>query len=252
VTVSSSEDADLEKVSSRSVPYRDVVLPGDRDVFIHLVRDNDDNRVMDRMRTFSTSLDELRLDVSTGRVVDFRAREHLRRLPEEGTVPLVYPCHFQNGFVVWPVESGKKPNAIISSEQTRGLMVAAGYYVLTKRFSAKEERRRVVAAIYDPHRIEMPLVAFENHLNYFHAKGQGLSANLAKGLALYLNSSLFDRYFRLFSGHTQVNATDLKKMCYPSREQLLRLGAHVKDQMPDHEIIDMILEKECENDGQKI
>jgi adenine-specific DNA-methyltransferase len=252
VTVSSSEGADLEKVSSRSVPYKDVVLPGDRDVFIHLIRDKDDDRVVDRMRSLSTSLDELGLDVSTGRVVDFRARAHLRRLPEEGTVPLVYPCHFQNGFVGWPVESGKKPNAIISSEQTRELMVAAGYYVLTKRFSAKEERRRVVAAIYDPHRIETPLVGFENHLNYFHARGQGLSANLAKGLALYLNSSLFDRYFRLFSGHTQVNATDLKKMCYPSREQLMRLGAHVKDQMPDHETIDMILEKECEHDGQKI
>ena len=128
-------------------------------------------------------------------------------------------------------------------------MVAAGYYVLTQRFSAKEERRRVVAAIYDPRRIEAPLVGFENHLNYFHARGQGLSVPLAKGLALYLNSSLFDRYFRLFSGHTQVNATDLKKMCYPSREQLMRLGAYVKDQMPDHETIDMILEKECENDG---
>jgi len=124
-------------------------------------------------------------------------------------------------------------------------MVAAGYYVLVKRFSSKEERRRVVAAVYDPHSIEAPLVGFENHLNYFHAKGKGLSPNIAKGLALYLNSLLFDKYFRLFSGHTQVNATDIRKMRYPSHEQLLRLGAHLKHRMPDQETVDSILEEEC-------
>jgi len=249
LTISSSVGVDFDNANSRSVPYGHVVLPGDRDAFIHLVRDDTDDRVMDRMRGFTTSLEELGLEVSTGRVVDFRAREHLRSLPDEGTIPLVYPIHFQDGFVKWPVESEKKPNAIIYSEQTKDLMVAAGYYVLTKRFSSKEERRRVVAAIYDPCRINAPFVGFENHLNYFHARGKGLSENLAKGLALYLNSSLFDCYFRLFSGHTQVNATDLKKMHYPSREQLIRLGEHVKDRMPDQEEVDMILEKECESDG---
>ncbi|HID28928.1 MAG TPA: hypothetical protein EYP19_02860 [Desulfobacterales bacterium] len=128
-------------------------------------------------------------------------------------------------------------------------MIPTGYYVLTKRFSTKEEPRRVVAAIYDPNKIEAPFVGFENHLNYFHANGMGLSANFAKGLALYLNSSLFDRYFRLFSGHTQVNATDLRKMRYPSREQLLRLGGRVRQRMPNQEMVDAILEKECEGDG---
>jgi adenine-specific DNA-methyltransferase len=125
-------------------------------------------------------------------------------------------------------------------------MVEPGYYVLTKRFSSKEERRRVVAAVYDPNKIKATLIGFENHLNYFHGRGKGLSPNLAKGLALYLNSSLFDQYFRLFSGHTQVNATDLRKMRYPSRDQLLRLGSHIQRRMPDQEMLDVILEKECQ------
>ena len=251
VTVSSSDGVDLDKATSRSVPYAKVVFPLDRDSFIHIVADRSDDSVIEKTRAYATSLDELRLEVSTGRVIDFRAQEHLRTLPDERTVPIIYPQHFHKGFVRWPLESGKKPNAIILSDRTRDLMAASGYYVLVKRFSAKEERRRVVAAIYDPQRIETPLVGFENHVNYFHAKGKGLSENLAKGLALYLNSSLFDQHFRLFSGHTQVNATDLKKMRYPSREQLMRLGAHVKHQMPDQQVIDVILEKECESDGSK-
>ena len=124
-------------------------------------------------------------------------------------------------------------------------MVDSGFYVLTKRFSSKEERRRIVAAVYDPGRAAFARVGFENHLNYFHRRGKGMPATLAKGLALYLNSSLFDRQFRLFSGHTQVNATDLRKMTYPSKSQLERLGRYVHDRMPDQETIDEILEKEC-------
>ena len=105
-----------------------------------------------------------------------------------------------------------------------------------------------MAAIYDPSRIDAPYIGFENHLNYFHRKGKGLSAVLAKGLALYLNSTIIDQYFRLFSGHTQVNATDLRKLSYPTKEQLLRFGSYVKDLMPDQNTIDAIIEKECIKD----
>jgi adenine-specific DNA-methyltransferase len=249
VIVSSSDGVDFDRAISRSVPYEHVVVPGDPDAFIRLLLNDSDDTVMEQMRRFSTSLIKLGLDVSTGRVIDFRAREYLRPLPEGETVPLIYPCHFESGFINWPEKSRRKPNAIVASAQTKVLMVATGYYVLTKRFSSKEERRRVVAAVYDPHRVEAPLVGFENHLNYFHERGKGLSPNLAKGLALYLNSSLFDQYFRLFSGHTQVNATDLRKMRYPSRDQLLRLGSYVQHRMPEQETVDAILEKECQNDG---
>jgi adenine-specific DNA-methyltransferase len=240
---------DFDRSTRRSVPYDHIVLPGDRDAFIHLVLNDADDSVMERMGAFTTSLGKLLVYVSTGRVVDFRAREHLRPRPADGTAPLIHPCHFADGFISWPVESGKKPNAILSSVRTRDLLVPAGYYVLTKRFSAKEEPRRVVAAVYDPNRIGAPLVGFENHLNYFHARGKGLDATMAKGLALYLNSSIFDQYFRLFSGHTQVNAMDLRKMRYPSREKLLALGAHVTHRMPNQRMVDLILEEECNNDG---
>jgi adenine-specific DNA-methyltransferase len=246
VIVSSSEGLDFEKAKIRSIAYAQVVRPKDRDAFIHLVMNHADDRIVERMRRFTATLQDLGLVVSTGRIVDFRAREHLRPQQEEGAAPLIHSCHFQDGFINWPVLSGKKANAIVLSAQTQNLLVSAGHYVLTKRFTSKEERRRVVAAIYDPHRITSPLVGFENHLNYFHAEGKSMPEQMAKGLALYLNSSLFDCHFRLFSGHTQVNATDLRKMTYPSRDQLMRLGRHVQDRMPDQETIDKILEEGCE------
>ncbi|RJQ48735.1 MAG: SAM-dependent methyltransferase [Nitrospiraceae bacterium] len=243
--ISSSEGSDFDKSINRLVLYDTVVSPKDRDAFIHLVLSEADNHIMNKVETFATSLSELGIDVSTGRVVDFRAQRYLRLIPEKEAVPLIYPCHFISGFVSWPSDSVKKPNAIVALPQTKELLLPSGYYVLTKRFTTKEERRRVVAAIFDPKRVRSTFVGFENHMNYFHIGGKGLSPKLAKGLALYLNSSIVDRYFRLFSGHTQVNATDLRRMPYPSIKQLFRLGTYVKHQMPDQATVDEILEKEC-------
>jgi adenine-specific DNA-methyltransferase len=243
VVVSSSEDAEFKNSSIQYVPYERMVSPSDRDSFIHLLLNDEDDRAVKLMEQFNTSLGDLGIEVSTGRVVDFRAKEYLRYKPQENTVPLIYPCHFENGFVIWPAKTAKKPNAILSTKQTRNLMTESGYYVLTKRFSSKEQQKRVVAAIYDPYRIKASFVGFENHLNYFHIRGKGLPPNLARGLAMYLNCSLFDKYFRLFSGHTQVNATDLRKIKYPSREQLIHFGMHVKNRMPNQETIDAVFKK---------
>jgi len=249
ITISTSEGVDFANTNAVSISYSYVVHPGDRDAFIHLGVDETDAQIRKKMQRFTSSLNELNLEVSTGRTVDFRAREYLRPSPQEGTAPLIYPCHFEDGFIHWPVGSGKKPNALMLSPETSDHFVKAGYYVLTKRFSSKEQRRRLMAAIYDPTRINAPLVSFENHLNYFHKGGTGLPADLAKGLALFLNSTIVDQCFRLFSGHTQVNATDLRKLPYPSYEELLRLGAHIKDRMPNQETVDEIIEKECKIRG---
>ncbi|MBW7899727.1 Eco57I restriction-modification methylase [Candidatus Brocadiaceae bacterium B188] len=249
VLISVSEGLDFDRASTLVVPYGQVVLQGDRDMFIHLDIKKAGVTPLEQIKSFTSSLDKLGLNVSTGRVVDFRAREYLKQSAEHGDVPLIYPCHFANGFIEWPAESDKKPNAIASNEDTSTLLVEAGFYVLTKRFSSKEQQRRIMAAVYDPTRIDAAYVGLENHLNYYHQNGRGLPADLAKGLALYLNSTMVDRYFRIFSGHTQVNATDLRKMPYPSREQLTRLGASIGETMPDQEAIDSIIEKECSNFG---
>lgn len=249
VTISSSEDSDFKEINIKLVPYEIVVLPDDKDAYIHLVINDKDENVLHTMKNFKTSLCELDLEVSTGRVVDFRASQYLLNHPEKDSIPLIYPCHFKDGFISWPIESNKKPNAIKLTKETCDLLVDSGYYVLTKRFSAKEEQKRIVAAVYDPRRIPHISVAFENHLNYFHIKHGGMSLDLAKGLLLYLNSSLLDNYFRLFSGHTQVNASDLRKMRYPTYEQLMQLSTYVNDYIPEQDAIDSILEKVCKYNG---
>jgi adenine-specific DNA-methyltransferase len=244
VTISSSNGAPGGLVVEREVAFRDVVSSNDTEQFIHLAEGDAQDSARAIMGRLLASLPDLGLSVSTGRVVDFRAKEFLRQQPERDTAPLIYPCHFNGGFVHWPKEKARKPNAIVSNEQTRELLVPAGVYVLVKRFTAKEERKRIVACIYDSHQIHAPLVGFENHLNYFHVNGRGLTMHLAKGLAAFLNSTVVDVYFRQFNGHTQVNATDLRSLNYPTKIELERLGRRIADPGMEQEELDALMEEE--------
>lgn len=240
VTITTSNGIN-DDVTVRGIDYNQVVKPNDPDCFIHIVQDGIQHQIANQANTFKATLSEIGIAVSTGRVVDFRAKEHLRFMPEQNTAPLIYPGHFYNGFIKWPNKKLSKPNAITVVPETNDLTVPSGVYVLVKRFSSKEEQRRVVAAIYDSDLIASPVVGFENHLNYYHHNGKGLPINLAKGLAVFLNSTLIDSYFRQFNGHTQVNATDLRSLKYPTRQQLEYLGGTVGDIFPNQNEIDNLI-----------
>jgi adenine-specific DNA-methyltransferase len=243
VTVSSSSGGTEGDATGRQVPFTQVVRPDDPEQFIHVSPSGLDDSVVERLAKLTYSLANLGLTVSTGRVVDFRAREHLRLAAGPDTVPLIWPGHLSGGRVAWPKDF-KKPNALVVNPETDALLVPAGTYVLVKRISAKEEKRRVSAAVFDPRHVPCERVGFENHLNYFHQQGGGLPAAFARGLAAFLNSTLLDVYFRQFSGHTQVNAGDLRNLKYPSRQQLERLGQNISESLSAQDEIDALLEKE--------
>jgi adenine-specific DNA-methyltransferase len=240
VTVSTSDGPDDEG-EIRELAPDEVVRPDDADSFIRIMPDDFSNQIAELMGRLRATLDDLRLNVSTGRVVDFRSTEQLRQEPSHDTVPLIYPMHFQEGWIAWPKLGSKKANAYTVTPESDRALIASAVYVLTKRFSAKEEKRRIVAAIFDPQRVPCERVAFENHVNYFHHNGDGLSMTFAKGLSVYLNSTLVDAYFRNFNGHTQVNATDLRNLKYPTREQLEHLGRMIGDTLPDQQELDRLI-----------
>lgn len=154
---------------------------------------------------------------------------------------MVLPRHCRSGFVTWPSLLRGVPNGLSISGSSDELVLPSGWYVLVNRFSAKEDRRRVVASLFDPNRLDTDYVAFDNKLNVFHRRNEGLPEDLAKGLAMFLNSSVVDAYFRQFSGHTQVNAGDLRALKFPDFEALVRLGGNVCDLMPSTDEIDQIL-----------
>lgn len=207
-----------EDATARTVPYADVVTAD----FIHVPATEKDADAVAWMTAHATqTLADLGLTVSTGRVVDFRSREMLHQERVAGAAPMVNATHLRGGVTNHPV-GAKKPEWFHTDPAVAAkLLVPGGAYVLIKRFSAKEERRRVVAAVWES---EGP-VALDNKLNFIHEAGHGLDERVARGLAVYLNSTRLDDYFRVFSGHTQVNATDLRQMRFPSLAQLRELAS---------------------------
>jgi len=224
VVISSSSGRDFEDVSVREVPFHRVVSPDDGNLVIHIPTNEFDDYVLDRMSALTCTLDDLDVQVSTGPVIDFRLREFIHNEPGQGAVPLIYPAHFKGNRISWPLANHRKPNAIDNHPSSSQWLISNGYYVLTRRFSSKEEKRRIFAALYDPTEVKSNLVGFENHLNVFHSSRKGLDERIARGLTAYLNSTLVDLYFRQFSGHTQVNASDLRMLPYPSEQMLVELG----------------------------
>ena len=234
VQITSSTCTNDPAPSSRIAEFNEVVNPNNPDRFIHIITNDEQAEIATNIGNMPCSLEDLGINASTGKVVDFRTRQNLRQEPEEGSVPLIFPVHFTDGGIEWPQKNIKKPNALVRNEETEKQLVPNGHYVLTKRLSAKEESRRIVAALYTPDIANGDKVGFENKTNYFHANGKPLEHDFAKGLWTYLNSSIVDQYFRQFNGHTQVNATDLRVLRYPTAETLVQLGQDAQDYDQQH------------------
>ncbi len=237
-----SSDSPLDRdISTQTLGHHELVKINDRNLVIHLLRNNNERDVSRFVNTLNCDLHDLEINVSTGRVVDFRARHLLRKPDDAGSVPLLLPANLINGYVRWPIERLRKLSAIDYEGSKHKLLVPTDNYVLVKRFSSKEQKRRLTAAILEPQHIESRFVGIENHLNYFHRNGAGLAPDLAKGLAVYLNSTVVDQYFRLFSGHTQVNATDLRNLKYPDASSLEEMGARIGNVFPNQKQLDQIM-----------
>ncbi len=223
VTVSTSTDDSFSDLETNEHQFDRIVFPDDSERFIHVPTLAEQSTELSPV--IRHALTDLGIKVSTGPVVDFRLKEHLRDMPEPGTVPLLYPGHFSSSATTWPQAGMKKPNAIQRNSETEKWLYPNGFYCVVRRFSSKEEKRRVVAGVVAPDSFDgAAVLGFENHLNLFHENKRGLPQALARGLAVFLNSTIVDDNFRRFSGHTQVNATDLKQMKYPSRTALIELG----------------------------
>ncbi len=218
------------------------VIGGSPDYFIHMIATDEDAEISRKMNKLPNNLSDLGIQVSTGRVVDFRVKEQLVQKLITDTVPMIFSTHIDIGKITWPIDN-KKPNAIRVSEKTANLLLPSGNYIITKRFSAKEEKKRIVSAVLTEASFKAPHFGLDNMTNYFHSNNNGLKYEVAIGLSTYLNSSFVDNYFRQFSGHTQVNAADLRALKYPKEYDLIKIGKIVEKSPSNVELINNTIMK---------
>ena len=224
VKISNSTDDSLSDYSEELYAFEKVVEPNDGEKFFRIPSFENESS-LEMPRAIQYKLEDLDINVSTGPVVSFRTKDNLKMMPEENTVPLLYPTHITNDGIEWVKLNHKKPNAILRNLNTEKWLYPMGYYLILRRRSAKEEKKRIISAAIEPDMFNgAEMIGIENGLNIIHSNKNGLTKNVALGLDTYLKSTFVDNYFRSFNGSTQVNATDLRTMLFPSKEILIRLG----------------------------
>ncbi len=228
VRLSVSDGAqDVGTGPQRDLPVRDVLPRTCAGRVLYLPASREHDRVRRLAANWRGSLHGYGWEVSTGPVVAFRAAKFLRASPNGKTVPLLWLQHVAPMTVSWP-RSTRKPEYVLRNAESAKLLVPNRNYVLLRRFSAKEERRRLVAAPHFASRHSFEFLGLENHLNYIHKPGGELTRDEALGLSALLNSEFMDTWFRVGSGNTQVSATELRAMPLPDLDSIRRIGKRTR------------------------
>ena len=242
VTISSSKsNSDFDNLSFLTVPYS-LVVSGN-DYYVYLVTDEKEVSVLERLHKFDKTLPDIGLRMKTGLTVDFRNREILRDDAEEGAIPLFYSQHIKQGEVQFPIQ---KEHEYVVTDQ-KGLMQDNRNYLFVKRFTAKEECRRLQCGVYLSKKYpQYKKISTQNKINFVDGLISEMSECLVYGLYVIFNSTLYDEYYRILNGSTQVNSTEINAMPVPDLESIQEMGRKLmKSKDMSENNCNIILEEYC-------
>ncbi|WP_295876706.1 Eco57I restriction-modification methylase domain-containing protein [uncultured Akkermansia sp.] len=218
VITTTQSNADFSQKTIFEAPYSAVVSGADS--YVCLITSADEAETLNSLNRWENTLPSIGLKMKTGLTVDFRNREALRDKAEECAVPLFYSQHIQNGKVVFPV--GKEHEYLVTKQ--RGLLQPNKNYLFVKRFTSKEERRRLQCGVYLARSYpEYSEISTQNKINFIDGM-HDLSECVVYGLYVLFNSTVYDCYYRILNGSTQVNSTEVNSMPIPSMDVIEAMG----------------------------
>ena len=219
VTITTTQsNSDFSERTIFQAPYATVI--NGPDCYVYLVTNSTEVNTLNILNKWKNTLPSIGLKMKTGLTVDFRNKEALRDEAEEQAVPLFYSQHIQNGKVVFPV--GKEHEYLVTEQ--RGLLQPNKNYLFIKRFTAKEEHRRLQCGVYLAKKYpEYSKISTQNKINFIDGI-RDLSECVVYGLYVLFNSTLYDCYYRILNGSTQVNSTEVNAMPVPSMDVIEAMG----------------------------
>jgi len=201
-----------------------------KEKIIHLPVNKTDDNVIKLFKSWAGNLQKYDIQISTGPVVSYRAAEYLFEQYQNGSiflVPLYQLINTSKMYFDWPVVKRNKPQYIRYCEATKSLLLPNKNYIFLRRFSAKDDKSRLVACPYFADISQAEFIGIENHLNYIFRRKGLLQRNEILGISALLNSNLFDTYFRTFNGNINVSATELREMPFPPLDEIKAIGNQI-------------------------
>lgn len=216
----SNSNSDFNNVRTINLPYSSVVVGSEK--YLFLVTSKDELEVLRTLNQYKNTLPSIGLKMRTGLTVDFRSHEYLRDKSDIDTVPLFYSQHIKNGQVVFPIE---KDGEYITIEKD-GLIQKNKNYLFVKRFTAKEEKRRLQSGIYlSEYLPNYDKISTQNKINFIDGIGFDMTKEQVYGLYVIFNSTIYDQYYRILNGSTQVNSSEINSMPIPPLTDIEKLGS---------------------------
>lgn len=230
VTVRSSDcDETINSAEEENYPINLIIDGSNNQQFIRIPESADEARILNQAETLKTTFQSAGYFISTGRVVEHRTREYItKKTNAENTVPLYRPHNITPLTATWTGKHKKEVSFILNEGHSKHT-IDNQTYLLLKRFSSKDEKRRLVAGVHFANEHTCKLICFGNKTNYIGVVNSKLSTVEAYGLSAIFNSSFMDKYFRCISGNTQVNATEIRVMKFPERSQVKKIGKQVQN-----------------------
>jgi len=225
VVRTSDGNEEIYDAEEQRYPFSLIVDPENDEDIIRIPESSHDARILKQAEVLPTTFTDAGYQISTGRVVEHRTRSFITsENGQANTVPLYRPHNITPLKTKWD-GSHKKDVSFALNDKYDKHTIPDGVYVLLKRFSSKDEKRRLVSSVHIPNN-HNKVIGFGNKTNYIRlgCHDEKLTDVEAFGLGAVFNSTFMDRYFRCISGNTQVNSTEIRVMRFPSREQIIEIG----------------------------
>lgn len=225
VIVRSSDcDAKINHADQEQYPLELIIDQSNDQRIIRIPESAYEASILRQAETLPTTFEGSGYFISTGRVIEHRTRKYItEKTGVPNSVPLYRPHNVTPLTVTWTGDHKKEVSFMLNKGHEKHTM-KNGTFVLLKRFSSKDERHRLVSGVHLASAHDCEVIGFGNKTNYIGLSGGKLATAEAYGLAAIFNSSFMDKYFRCISGNTQVNATEIRVMKFPTREQVKEIG----------------------------
>lgn len=204
-----------------------------------LLKSAEEAKIAEVISQLPQTLTSLGLRMRTGLTLESRYPTLLREAPEKGCVPLIHPRCIRTGRVFFPHTGGGKQYI---TRAVPSLLQKNKNMLFFKRVPAKSDKKALFCGIYLasslPH---YPEISTHNKLQYIdYADDREIDSHMLYGLFVVFNSSLYGKYYQVFSKSKQLNATEFATLPLPSAAALRMMGKQL-------DMCRVFSEKACDN-----
>ena len=187
---SSNCSLDINALDSNRYPSNLVLDLSNSEGIIRIPESKESAELMLKAETLGGTFQDTGYFISTGPVVEYRTRQFITEDNEgSGSVPLYRPHNIRLAGINWTGEQ-KKDAFFMLRECYEKHVSKNDVYVLMKRFSSKDEPKRLVAAVHDPSKIDTDFIGLGNKLNYIGLQNGPMSLEEANGISALFNASV--------------------------------------------------------------